>query len=209
MRSFVAAGFSLLSLLLFTPATAQAAQGDDPEWPCIQRKVPQLSFGQIWTGEPLSPESLDWRKSDEVRDLVPDLAARRLPLQEAEERIERFAQSLPDETRKLVMSQMINGLFETMDHERSQIISGIARYAKGQNAMAQALREEAAAIDQLRENSDQNHIIIDQRQENLIFRMRIFQERAQSLTYVCEVPTLVEQRLYALVREVGHHVVKP
>jgi hypothetical protein len=75
--------------------------------------------------------------------------------------------------------------------------------------MAQALREEAAAIDQLRENSDQNHIIIDQRQENLIFRMRIFQERAQSLTYVCEVPTLVEQRLYALVREVGHHVVKP
>jgi hypothetical protein len=36
-----------------------------------------------------------------------------------------------------------------------------------------------------------------------VLRTRIFQERAQSLTFVCEVPTLIEQRLYALARTIA------
>ena len=31
---------------------------------------------------------------------------------------------------------------------------------------------------------------------------RIFQERSQSLTYVCEVPTLLEQRLGEIARKI-------
>jgi hypothetical protein len=209
MKKIVTGMVAAMLLCIGSIETARAAQGDDPEWPCIQRKVPQLSFGQIWTGKDLPAESSDWRKNQSLIDLVPDLAARRLPLQQAQAEVERFARALPDGERELILGQLINGLFENMDHERSQIISGIARYAKGQNAMAQALRDEASAIDVLRSASDPNHILIDQRQENLIFRMRIFQERAQSLTYVCEVPTLVEQRLYALVQTIAHHMPAP
>ena len=44
---------------------------------------------------------------------------------------------------------------------------------------------------------------IDRRTERLTWETRIFDERVQSLTYVCEVPTLIEQRLYALARTVA------
>ena len=32
---------------------ADAATFNDPDWPCIQRKVSRLSIGQVWTGPPL------------------------------------------------------------------------------------------------------------------------------------------------------------
>jgi hypothetical protein len=195
-----------LILLAISVAPSRAAQGSDPEWPCIQRKVPELSFGQIWTGDPLPPQSVNWKENEVIRDLVPDLAARRLALSEADEKIVRFAASLQDQDRYHRLGELIQGLFETMNHERSLIISGIARYAKGQNAMAQALRQESSDLDQMRNAAGADPILVDQRQEHLIFRTRIFQERAQSLSYVCEVPTLVEQRLFALVKTIGQQM---
>ena len=41
------------------------------------------------------------------------------------------------------------------------------------------------------------------RTERLTWETRIFEERVQSLTYVCEVPTLIEQRLYALAKTIS------
>ena len=41
------------------------------------------------------------------------------------------------------------------------------------------------------------------RTDRLTWETRIFEERVQSLTYVCEVPTLIEQRLYALAKTVA------
>lgn len=194
------------SLYSFDVEHGIAAQGSDPDWPCIQRKVPELTLAQIWTGAPLPEGSVAWREDEAVKHLVPDLAARRLPIGDAEHEIDRFAKGLASDQRSIRLSQLISGLFETMNHERTQIISGIARYAHGQNKLAQALREETAALDTLREAVDSNPIVVDQRQEYLIFRMRIFQERAQSLSYVCEVPTLVEQRLFALTRHISKHL---
>ena len=39
-------------------------------------------------------------------------------------------------------------------------------------------------------------------EEKLLWDTRIFDEREQSLTYVCESPVLLEQRLFALAREI-------
>lgn len=180
-----------------------AAQGDDPDWPCIQRKVPELSLGQIWNGPQLPDAAADWAKNQAIHALVPELAARRLPLAEAEQRIGAFAAGLPEDQRQQRMAMLVEGLFEHMNHERSQVISGIARYARGQRDMAAYLRREASELDALRARPDADQLVVAQRNEALIFRTRIFQERAQSLTYVCEVPTLIEQRLYALARAIG------
>jgi hypothetical protein len=87
-----------------------------------------------------------------------------------------------------------------MDGERSHVIAGIARYAHRQREIAAGLRREASAVDTLRSKPDADANEIAIRTEQLTFQTRIFQERVQSLGYVCEVPTLIEQRLYALVK---------
>ena len=41
-------------------ARHRGRQGADPDWPCIQRKVPELSLAQIWNGPELPASAKDW-----------------------------------------------------------------------------------------------------------------------------------------------------
>lgn len=193
-----------LALAAALSSSGFAAQGDDPNWPCIQRQVPELSIGQIWTGPQLPPEASDWAKDPSISDLVADLAARRLPLPQAQARIETYRDNLPDAQKWQGTAMLVQGLFDKMNSERSQVISGIARYAHNQREMAARLRQEASAVDALRARQDANDREVTLRSERLMFQTRIFHERAESLSFVCEVPTLIEQRLYALVKALSN-----
>jgi len=134
---------------------------------------------------------------------VQEISARRVPLPQAQEKIRAFGQRLSAGDRNSHLSMLVQGLFDHMNAERSDVIAGIARYAHRQRDMAALLRREAAAVDALRANSDMDQADVAQRNERLIFQTRVFQERAQSLAFVCEVPTLIEQRLYALAKTIA------
>lgn len=192
-----------VALVAAIASPASAAQGDDPDWPCIQRKVPTLSLGQIWAGSELPEAAADWSKDAAITALVTELAARRVPLAEAQQKISEYAESLPDGEREPRMHMLVQGLFDQLNRERSQIIAGIARYARKQTDMAQFLRQEASAVDALRDKADADPNELELRSNRLAFQTRIFQERARSLSYVCEVPTLLEQRLFALARTIS------
>ena len=122
----------MTAMLLVSTASALAAQNKDPDWPCIQRKVPELSFGQIWNGPELPAAAKDWSKDSRISQLVEELAARRLPIADAQKQIKEFADSLPADRAKDQLAMLVQGLFEHMDHERSEVISGIGRYARNQ-----------------------------------------------------------------------------
>jgi hypothetical protein len=191
------------AMLLATSGNAPAAQNKDPDWPCIQRKVPELSFGQIWNGPELPAAAKDWSKNQRILELVEELAARRLPIEDARKQIQEFAAGLPAGRAKDQLAMLVQGLFEHMDHERSQVISGIGRYARNQLALAARLRKEASEVDALRAKPGADVNEIAARTDRLTWETRVFEERVQSLTYVCEVPTLIEQRLYSLAKTVN------
>ncbi|APG89434.1 hypothetical protein SAMCFNEI73_Ch0098 [Sinorhizobium americanum] len=180
-----------------------AAQGGDPDWPCIQRKVPELSLGQVWTGAALPQTAAGWSKDAAISHLVTELAARRVPLPEAQQKIREYGDSLPEAEKERRMTMLVQGLFDHMNRERSVVIAGIARYAHAQRDMAAFLRQEASAVDALRAKPAADPNELARRNDRLMFQTRVFQERAQSLSFVCEVPTLIEQRLYALVKSIA------
>ena len=81
-------------------------------------------------------------------------------------------------------------------------MAGITRYAHKQEAMErriEELRNEFAALDAA-ESKDFDRM--DAVEEELDWSMRIFQDRQQSLTYVCEAPVILEQRAFAIGRAV-------
>ena len=195
-----------LSVFVATPALS--AQNHDPDWPCIQRKVPELSLGQIWNGPELPQSAADWSMDPGISALVQELAARRVPVADAQEKIFEFAASLPDDQAIARMTMLVQGLFDHMNGERSHVISGIARYARRQIEMASLLRKEASAVDTLRAKPDADANEVALRTDRLIWQTRVFEERVQSLTYVCEVPTLIEQRLYALAKTISESLAK-
>jgi hypothetical protein len=190
-------------LLLTLPTAAPAAQNQEPDWPCMQRKVPELSLGKIWNGPELPASAKDWSRDKDIPALVEDLAARRVPVADAQKQIRDFAASLSSNQAKDRMAMLVQGLFDHMNAERSQVISGIGRYANKQLELAARLRKEASEVDALRDKPDADANDIAARTDRLTWETRIFDERTQSLTYVCEVPTLIEQRLYALAKTIA------
>ncbi|ESZ27836.1 MULTISPECIES: hypothetical protein [unclassified Mesorhizobium] len=183
------------------------AANTDPDWPCMQRKVPQLSLGQIWNGPELPATAKDWAKDARVSALVEAVAARRTPIAEAQKEIKDFATSLSAEQVAPKMTMLVQGMFDHMDAERSHVISGISRYAHKQLEMAAQLRKEASEVDALRAKADADPDEVERRTDQLNFATRIFTERVQSLTYVCDVPTIIEQRLYQLSKTVSETLV--
>ena len=190
------------AMVVAATGTASAASNNDPDWPCVQRKVPELSLGQIWNGSELPAAVKDWSKDARINVLVEELAARRLPIADAQKQIQEFAAGLPADAAKDRLAMLVQGLFDHMNHERSEVISGIARYARNQLELAARLRKEASDVDALRNKPDANANEVASRTNRLTWETRVFEERVQSLTYVCEVPTLIEQRLYALAKTV-------
>ena len=190
------------AMVVAATGTASAASNNDPDWPCVQRKVPELTLGQIWNGPELPATVKDWSKDARINVLVEELAARRLPIADAQTQIQEFAASLPADAAKDRLAMLVQGLFDHMNHERSEVISGIARYAHNQLELAARLRKESSEVDALRNKPDANANEVASRTNRLTWETRVFEERVQSLTYVCEVPTLIEQRLYALAKTV-------
>ena len=153
---------------------------------------------QIWNGPALPETAAQWKDDAEVTRLVEEIRPRRVPLEEAQEKIRNFASSLSTDDEKKRLFMLVRGLFDRMDSERSDVMSGIERFARKQATFAQTLRSEAAEADRLRNDSSVDEEAIKERDRQLQFQTRLFQERAHSLTYVCEVPTTIEQRLYRL-----------
>ena len=200
---------ALAALPVLIAAPAFGAQGADPTWPCIQRKVPSLSLGQVWAGPDLPPSAAGWSNDTAVSALVRDISARRMPIAEAEAAIQGFARSQAADQRGARLAMLAQGLFDHMNAERADVIAGIARYAQNQLAMAARLRAEGAKFAELRADPNASADAITSRTEQMALEMRIFEERVQSLTYVCEVPTFIEQRLYGLSKAIANAMAGP
>jgi hypothetical protein len=180
-------------------AAEQKSDLAERNWPCHQILVGQLSLAAVWSGP--SIEGLAWRNDQAVADIVATLAARRTPLEAAERAIEDFAQSQgAGKTKRLV--SVFAGLFETLNDERTQVIEGLLRFGAKQKELAGKIRAENALS---REGPGKKPPDAGKQDAKTVARdlewdLRVFDERRQSLTYVCETPALIEQRLFALAK---------
>ena len=194
--------FGLASLA--GPALAQPRQ--DPDWPCVQRKVATLSPGQFWTGPDVAAAG-DWGSDNDAAVLAQKIASRRTDLSEVGPLLDAYAGKLgtDKDAKDKGLTRVYAGVFEVINGERDKIVGGIARYAQGQRRMAERIRDEADKISQVKDApsaSDATELPKDQSdlETKFAWDRRIFQERSQSLTYVCEVPQLLEQRLGDIAR---------
>ena len=178
---------------------ALAATSNDPEWPCIQRKVPHLAVAQMWAGPPVD-EAREMLADDSGVSLIASrIALRRVSLEDAEKLIVDYAGSLgPDRNRRL--TAVFGEVFDLIDKERAIVISGIGRYARKQEKLSDAIEERRAELARLLKETPLNHDRIEELEDTLAWDTRIFDERRQSLTYVCETPVILEQRLFSLAR---------
>ena len=192
----------LAIVAMIAAAPAFAASGTDPDWPCIQRKQPHLSLGQVWTGPAPDDGVTELARDPQIDALAARLEQRRLPLEEAEAAIADFAQGADDGR----LTALMIAIFDKIEPDRSALIDGIARYGRSQLALSQRIEERRARMAELEAAEDPDFDAIDSAEEALDWDQRIFTERQQSLTYVCETPVILEQRAFALGRAIARHL---
>jgi len=188
-----------LFVIAASTGSGLAADPRYPDWPCVQAKVPEISLAAVWAGPPLEDATDKWKNDAKVSTLVSKLAARKTPLEEAKQAItELLAGSAAQKaaTGKLLFA----GLFETLNAQRNSVLNGLERVTRKQRDAAEKIRSDTLALQALQGASPPDQPRIDEFSNQLIWETRIFEDRRRVIGFVCEVPTAIDQRLFALAR---------
>jgi hypothetical protein len=189
------------ALCAATVANAAPPGARDPNWPCQQIKVPELSLAAVWSGPPLDGQQTDWRQNTQVVDLVHDLAQRRMPIEQAQDKIRAVARQASEQKRSTLL-ELFAGLFSLLDEERSAVIAGLDRFGVRQKELAAAIRENNEKLRALQADPAADAGDVNRMTQKVTWDAQVFQDRQQSLSYACEVPGKIEQRLFALARTI-------
>jgi hypothetical protein len=197
-----------VSVIALAAARALAADAANPDWPCVQRKVAALTSAQMWDGPPVD-DLTQWRDNEDIRKLVAVLASRRVPLEEAAGAIARFAEVQPSDKRDDALKLLFAGLLDVINSDRAVVMSGIERFQQRQRRRAAEIERQGAVLRQLKERAASDETAraeLASAEDRYNWDVRVFSERQQSLPLACEVPVLLEQRLFELGREIRSHM---
>jgi hypothetical protein len=201
-------GLIMATVIELAAPRVHAADPANPDWPCVQRKVVTLTSAQMWDGPPVD-DLRQWRDNEEIRKLVTVLASRRVPLEEAAGAIARFAETQPPGERDDALKLLFAGLLDVINNDRAVVMSGIERFQQRQRGRAAEIERQGAVLRQLKERAASDEAAraeLASTQDRYNWDVRVFSERQQSLPLACEVPVLLEQRLFELGREIRSHM---
>jgi hypothetical protein len=201
-RTIRVTGLTLGIAVVTSTAAWPAPPGPrDPDWPCEQIKVPQLSLAAVWSGPSLDQKQVDWQQDQQVADLVQDTAQRRVPIEQAQEKVQVFAAQAGDQKQARLL-RLLAGLFSVLDEERNSVIAGLDRFGARQKQLAEELRDDNEKLHTLQADTKSDAGDINQMTQRVTWEAQVYQDRRQALRYACDVPSKIEQRLFALARTI-------
>ena len=199
------AGIGTLFAIAASTQLCLAADPRYPDWPCAQAKVPEISLAAVWAGPPLGDAEEKWKSDPKVSALVEKVAARRTPLDDAQKAITEFL-STPGTDKMTAGKLLFAGLFEQLNAERTSVMGGLERVTRKQRQAADQIRSDTLALQALQDATPRDQPKIDELGNQLVWETRIFEDRRSVIKFVCDVPTTIDQRLFALGRTIQQDI---
>ena len=168
-----------------------------PDWPCQQLKVPGIAIASVWTGPAI--ETGDAAKPIDAKqaELVSRLAARRTPIEDARKLIADYVVGTAAEKQQKATT-LFAALYSTLNAQRDEVMNGIERFSRKQKAAADDIRAEAQKLREMQDKATADQAQSEDLASRLAWQTRIFEDRRKSTSYVCDVPVLIEKRLFDL-----------
>lgn len=183
-------------------ASVAASQSD---WPCVQVKINKIDSAAVWDGPSIDGVK-GYTDDDTMYQLVKTALTRRTPMPDVEKSIESYAKAIPEAERDTKLTQLFSGVLETANTQRNGIVNGIERYQKRQRTNAKEIESQGSAIADLESTAPtdltQPTPQLDAAREKYDWFARVFQERQGNIPIACEIPTLIEQRVFAVARAI-------
>lgn len=192
---------ALLAIACATPVAA--ADYSDPTWPCIQRKVENLSVGLMWP-YPVPEGPADAALAADSSELAGTLALRRIELEELRPMVEAFSATYEGDPDAL--GHVFQRVFDTLNSRRTRIMTGIGDFSLSQIALAKQIDTTRLEMDRIMAADEPDFDKVDLLEEKLDWDQVIYTDRQRSITYLCETPQLIERRLFAIAQLLASYV---
>jgi hypothetical protein len=168
-----------------------------PDWPCQQLKVPGISIASVWNGPSIEGIDKTEPTDPKLAELVSRLAARRTPMEDARKLIAEFVVGTSDEKQQKAKS-LFAALYSRLNAQRDEVMNGIERFSRKQKGVAAQIRDETRQMRELQDRPNADQAQSDELANRLSWQTRIFEDRQKSTSHVCDVPVLIEKRLFDL-----------
>jgi hypothetical protein len=168
-----------------------------PDWPCQQLKVPGISIASVWAGPSIEVGEAAKPIDAKQAELVSRLAARRTPIEDARKLIADYIVGTSEEKQEKAKT-LFAALYSTLNAQRDEVMNGIERFSRKQKAMAVNIREETQKLREMQDKAAGDQAQTEDIATRLAWQTRIFEDRRRSTSYVCDVPVMIEKRLFDL-----------
>ena len=200
-----------LKALLFSVSTTSAlsvsAQNVEQDWPCIQAYVPQVAAAVVWP-EPID-EAIEgtWRESDLLKSTVEEFGSLESFSNEDKERLQSFADSIPDDQKIDNFNRVTDGIVEKFNQRRRDYLKGIRKFTRQQIAVAKQIETNLNELSQLAGKTDQASVTRKlEIEETTAWQQRIFDRRESAIRLLCETPVELETLMGDILRELAQNL---
>ncbi|MFK7859903.1 MAG: hypothetical protein AB8B64_13830 [Granulosicoccus sp.] len=192
----LSAGITMLFL-----ASSVQAQEVDPEWPCIQRLILEVSPAVMWPVPVEENMRTQYRQSSEIRALAEELGDIETFTEAHQLSISDFAESVSESERELQLTLLATGVVDVSNRIRKDYISGIKRYTRQQIAISEQIEKTLNELSLLEGKDTGNTAEARQEiQETLRWHERVYDQRERSIQLLCDAPVDLEQQLSEVLR---------
>jgi len=192
------------ALAAMMAARVVAQETMDPDWPCIQVLVPTISSAVVWDGPSIEGLEARWRDQVGVARLVGHVTQRHVDADQAEQKIDAFAESQTTADRNAALTAVFAGIWEILNEKRQYMIERIKEFTRQQNARANRIENMLLELEVISsDSSPASGAKIAKFRQNLALEVRIFEDREKSIVYLCELPVKVGGKIGVLARAIS------
>ena len=186
--------FLLLSLFFISNNIFAQPPGKEknPDWPCIQVLIEELSWGSIWTGLPLDENSSKWIDDENLSALAKKLMNRKTKENEGIGELKKYIKknNSPNQLTKL-----FHALFDTTNEIWRKRTAKLLNFGKRQRLTSQKISVKLEKMKQLSKDPDLNKDEIQKLEQENFWDIRRFEDRRNLSDSLCDLPRFYEKRL--------------
>ena len=184
--------FLILFFLVNSIFAQPPGKEKNPDWPCIQVYIEELSWGSIWTGPVLDENSSKWINDEKLSSLAEKIMKRNTKEKEGIEELKKYIKknNSPEQLTKL-----FHALFDTTNIIWKKRNEKLLNFGKRQRLTSEKISTKLGKIKKLSKDYESNKDEIQKLEQENFWDVRRFEDRRALSDSLCDQPRFYEKRL--------------
>ena len=164
----------------------------NPDWPCIQVYIEELSWGSIWTGPVLTENSAKWIDNKDIFSLAEKLMDRKTKEKEGIDELKKYIKKNKSSDK---LTMLFHALFDTTNTIWKIRNEKLLNFGKRQRLTSEKISVKLEKIKELSKDPNLNKDEIQKLENEKFWDIRRFEDRRNLSDSLCDQPRFYEKRL--------------